>query len=213
MYPLHVAIIDDHQVVINGLIAMLANHPDVRVVFTTTNHRELLRHIEQEPVNVILLDIQMPEISGIDLCKLIRKRNREIKIIAFSSFDDTHLVKQILRSGASGYVLKNADVTTLLKAINAVILDREFIDGSIQKLLVQESLTRQRQSLYEVPLTKRKKEILKLVAEEYSNQEIADQLFLSLRTVETHRYNLTQKLDAKNTAALVKEAIKRGLIE
>ncbi|QNF35118.1 response regulator transcription factor [Adhaeribacter swui] len=213
MYPLHLAIIDDHQVVINGLTAMFTNHPDVRIVFTTTNHQELLRYIEQEPIDVILLDIQMPEISGIDLCKLIRKQHREVKIIAFSSFDDTHLVKQILRNGASGYVLKNADLNTIMKAINTVILDREFVDSNIQKLLVQESLTGQRRSLYEVPLTKREKEILKLIAEEFSNQEIADRLFLSLRTVETHRYNLTQKLDAKNTAALVKEAIKRGLIE
>jgi DNA-binding NarL/FixJ family response regulator len=210
---LQLAIIDDHQVVINGLTAMFANHPDIAIVFTTTSSAALLEYIQQTPPDVILLDIQMPDISGIDLCKVIHKQHRDLKIIAFSSFDDTHYVKQILRNGASGYVLKNADLQTLVKAINTVINDKEFIDGNIQKLLLQESLTGQRRSLYEIPLTKREKEILKLIAEEFSNQEIADQLFLSLRTVETHRYNLTQKLEAKNTAALVKEAIKRGLIE
>ncbi|CAA9253587.1 MAG: Stage 0 sporulation protein [uncultured Adhaeribacter sp.] len=210
---IQLAIIDDHQVVINGLTAMFATHPDIGIAFTTTRSTALLDYIQQTPPDVILLDIQMPEISGIDLCKVIHKQHRDIKIIAFSSFDDTHYVKQILRNGASGYVLKNADLQTLVKAINAVLNDKEFIDENIQKLLLQESLTGQRRSLYEIPLTKREKEILKLIAEEFSNQEIADKLFLSLRTVETHRYNLTQKLDAKNTAALVKEAIKRGLIE
>lgn len=210
---IQLAIIDDHQVVINGLTAMFATHPDICIAFTTTRSTALLDYIQQTPPDVILMDIQMPEISGIDLCKVIHKQHRDIKIIAFSSFDDTHYVKQILRNGASGYVLKNADLQTLVKAINAVLNDKEFIDENIQKLLLQESLTGQRRSLYEIPLTKREKEILKLIAEEFSNQEIADKLFLSLRTVETHRYNLTQKLDAKNTAALVKEAIKRGLIE
>ena len=128
-------------------------------------------------------------------------------------FDETHYVRQMLRNGASGYVLKNADQATLSKAINTVLAGKEFIDDGIKHKLIQESITGQRRSMFEVPLTKREKEILKLIAEENSNQEIADKLFLSLRTVETHRFNLTQKLEAKNTVALVKEAIKRGLID
>ena len=213
MRNIRLAIVDDHQVVINGLIAMFSNISEVAVDFTTTDYQELLSYLEHTQPDVILLDIQMPEMNGIDLAKLIRKQYRNVKIIAFSSFAETHYVKQILRNGASGYVLKNANQVTLTKALKAVTAGSEFIDEGIQKILIQESITGQRRSMFEVPLTKREKEILKLIAEEHSNQEIADKLFLSLRTVETHRFNLTQKLDAKNTAALVKEAIKRGLID
>ncbi|WP_207433524.1 response regulator [Sabulibacter ruber] len=213
MNSVKLAIIDDHQVVINGLVSMFSAAPELDVVLSTTNHQELLEYVTHTPPDVLLMDIQMPQINGIDLCKLVLKKNAGVKIIAFSSFDDSHLVKQVIRNGASGYVLKNADQQTLLQAIKEVTSGQEYLDDSIKKLLLQESLTGQRRSMFEIPLTKREKEILKLVAEEHSNQEIADKLFLSLRTVETHRFNLTQKLGAKNTAALVKEAIKRGLID
>ena len=122
-------------------------------------------------------------------------------------------IKQIIRSGASGYLLKNADQQTILSAINSVMNGEENIDESIKKILIQESISGQRRSLFDIPLTKREKEILKLIANGNSNQEIADKLFISLRTVETHRFNLTQKLDVKNAAGLVKEAIKRGLVD
>jgi DNA-binding NarL/FixJ family response regulator len=134
-------------------------------------------------------------------------------MIAFSSFDDTHYIKQIIRSGASGYLLKNVDQQTILTAIKQVMNGEEYIDESIKKILIQESISGQRRSLFDIPITKREKEILKLIADGLSNQEIADKLFISLRTVETHRFNLTQKLDVKNAAGLVKEAIKRGLVD
>lgn len=112
-----------------------------------------------------------------------------------------------------GYVLKNAGQETLLAAIDAVMKGAEYIDDVIKNLLIRENVTGQRRSIYEIPLTRRESEVLKLIAQEMTNQEIADKLYLSLRTVETHRYNLVQKLGARNTAALVKEAIKRGLVD
>jgi DNA-binding NarL/FixJ family response regulator len=213
MSTVKLAIIDDHQVVINGLTNMFAEIPGIQVDFTTTSSQALLNYLQQTQPDVILMDIQMPDVNGVDLSKLVLKQHRSIKIIAFSSFDETHYVRQMLRNGAAGYVLKNADQATLTKAINTVLAGKEYIDDGIKHKLIQESITGQRRSMFEVPLTKREKEILKLIAEENSNQEIADKLFLSLRTVETHRFNLTQKLEAKNTVALVKEAIKRGLID
>jgi DNA-binding NarL/FixJ family response regulator len=143
---------------------------------------------------------------------MVLKQYPDIKVIAFSSFDDTHYIRQVLRNGASGYVLKNADQQSIVAAIHTVMEGEEFIDESIKKLLIHESITGQRRSMYEIPLTKREKEILKLIAEENTNQQIADTLFISLRTVETHRLNITQKLGVKNAAGLVKEAIRRGLI-
>jgi DNA-binding NarL/FixJ family response regulator len=159
------------------------------------------------------MDIQMPEMNGVELCKHVHKQYPAIKIIAFSSFDDSHYVKQIIRNGASGYLLKNAEQQSIITAIEKVVTGEEVIDEAIKKILIGESITGHRRSIFDIPLTNREKEILKLIAGELTNQEIADQLFISLRTVETHRFNLTQKLGAKNTASLVKEAMKRGLME
>jgi len=213
MNRIRLAIIDDHAVVLDGLKTMLNTFDRLEVVYTTQNGHSLLEYFKSDTPDVLLMDIQMPDINGIDLCKQISKQHPSVKVIAFTSFDDSNYVKQIFRSGAKGYLLKNSDKQTIVKAVETVMQDEEYMDETIKKILLQESITGQRRSLFEVPLTKREKEILKLIADGLSSQEIADKLFISLRTVETHRLNLNQKLDVKNTAGLVKEALKRGLID
>lgn len=213
MNKIRLAIIDEHAVVIDGLKSMLAVFPELEVVYTTQNGKELLENLSTTLPDVVLMDIQMPEINGIDLCKQVVRLRPAAKIIAFSSFDDSNYVKQIFRAGAKGYLLKNSSKQIIVKAIETVMQGEEYMDDAIKKILLQESITGHRRSIFEVPLTKREKEILKLIAEGLSSQEIADKLFISLRTVETHRLNINQKLDVKNTAGLVKEAIKRGLID
>jgi DNA-binding NarL/FixJ family response regulator len=213
MNKIRLAIIDDHAVVLDGLKTMLSAFENLEVVYTTQSGHQLLEHFQSNTPDVVLMDIQMPEINGIDLCKQITKQYPSVKVIAFTSFDDSNYVKQIFRSGAKGYLLKNSDKQTIVKAVETVMQDEEYMDDAIKKILLQESITGHRRSIFEVPLTKREKEILKLIADGMSSQEIAETLFISLRTVETHRLNLNQKLDVKNTAGLVKEAIKRGLID
>ena len=213
MNKIRLAIIDDHAVVIDGLKAMLESFEQVEIVYTTQSGHELLRYFETDPPDLLLMDVQMPEINGMDLCRQVVKLHPTVKVIAFSSFDDSNYVKQLFRTGARGYLLKNSDKFTILKAVETVMQGGEYMDETIKEILLKESLTGHRRSIFEVPLTKREKEILQLVAEGMSNQQIADKLFISLRTVETHRLNLNQKLDVKNTAGLVKEAIKRGLID
>jgi DNA-binding NarL/FixJ family response regulator len=213
MNKIRLAIIDDHAVVLDGLKTMLNAFENLEVVYTSQNGHQLLEHFQSDAPDVLLMDIQMPEINGIDLCKQITRQHPSVKVIAFTSFDDSNYVKQIFRSGAKGYLLKNSDKHAIVKAVETVMQGEEYMDDAIKKILLQESITGQRRSIFEVPLTKREKEILKLIADGLSSQEIADKLFISLRTVETHRLNLNQKLDVKNTAGLVKEAIKRGLID
>ena len=213
MHKIRLAIVDDHAVVIDGLKTMLSSFSELEVVCTAQSGYDLLQRFQTEVPDVLLMDIQMPEINGIELCKEVLRLHPEIKVIAFSSFDDSGYVKQILRSGAKGYLLKNSDKNTIVKAIEAVMHGEEFIDETIKRILLQESITGHRRSIYEVPLTKREKEILKLIANGLSNQQIADTLFISVRTVETHRLNISQKLDVNNTAGLLKEAVKRGLID
>ena len=213
MNKIRLAIIDDHAVVLDGLKTMLNAFENLEVVYTSQSGHQLLEHFQSDVPDVLLMDIQMPDINGIDLCKQITKQHPSVKVIAFTSFDDSNYVKQIFRSGAKGYLLKNSDKHAIVKAVETVMQNEEYMDDTIKKILLQESITGQRRSIFEVPLTKREKEILKLIADGLSSQEIADKLFISLRTVETHRLNLNQKLDVKNTAGLVKEAIKRGLID
>lgn len=207
-----VAIADDHLMVINGLKIMLEHSQDIEVVSTSINSNELFEALTKVSPDVLLLDIQMPGMSGIDICPVITKQYPSIKVIALTNFEQSHYVKQMIRNGAMGYLLKNTDQETLVEAIKTVHTGQQYIDSHIQKLLLEESISGRKASIFEIPLTKREKEILKLIAEERTNQQIADSLFISLRTVETHRLNLTQKLNIKNTAGLVKEAIKRGLI-
>jgi DNA-binding NarL/FixJ family response regulator len=206
MHKNRLAIIDDHAVVIDVLKSMLCTFPEIEVVYTTQNGKELLQNLYTVLPDVLLLDIQMPEIDGIDLCKQAIKLRAETKIIAFSSFDDSNYVKQIFRAGAKGYLLKNSAKQIIVHAIQSVMQGEEFMDDAIKNILLQESITGHRRSIFEVPLTKREIEILKLIAEGLSSQAIANKLFISLRTVETHRLNINQKLDVKNTAGLVKRS-------
>ncbi|SEW25698.1 response regulator [Chitinophaga arvensicola] len=206
------AITDDHLLVISGLKAMLAPYPHISVVYENNVAAELMAALPLVQPDVLLLDIQMPEIDGISLCKQVSKAHPGIRIIALSSFMESHYIKQMLRNGATGYLLKNTDPEKLIRAIERVHAGEQFLDDVIQQQLLNEVITGQKRTVFEIPLTRREKEILKLIAEEHSNQEIAEQLFISLRTVETHRLNLTQKLAVKNTAGLVKEAMKRGIV-
>jgi DNA-binding NarL/FixJ family response regulator len=209
---LTIAITDDHLLVINGLKSMLKQLPELELLFACINGNDLLLELEKVQPDVLLLDIQLPDIPGTELCRRVTKQYPQVKVIALTSHDDANYVKQILRNGASGYLLKNTDLSTLHKAILTVYEGGRFVDEQIQKNLLHEALTGQRLSNNDIPLTKREKEILTLIAGEMSNQEIADKLFISLRTAENHRFNIAKKLDAKNTASLVKEAIRRGLI-
>ncbi|GEP92423.1 two component transcriptional regulator, LuxR family [Chitinophaga terrae (ex Kim and Jung 2007)] len=211
--PIRIAITDDHLLVISGLKAMLAPYPQFELVYDSNIPTALMDALPKVQPDVLLLDIQMPDLDGLELCKMVKKNHPAVRIIALSSFMESHYIKQMLRNGASGYLLKNVTPPKLCEAIETVYAGEAYLDESVKHLLLDEMLTGQKRSGYSIPLTRREKEILKLIAEEYSNQEIADTLFISLRTVETHRLNLTQKLAVKNTAGLVKEAYKRGLIE
>lgn len=206
------AIADDHPLVVNGLKAMLQKDQDISIRFAAANGAELLEHLAVMQPDVLLLDIQMPDMNGIDLCKIIHKSYPEIRIIALTNFEQSSYVKQMMRNGASGYLLKNVDVKTLRQAIDSVMGNKTFVQEDVKNNLLGEMLLGKKQTSHGIVLTKREVEILSLVARELTNQEIADKLFISIRTVETHRINLTQKLGVHNTAGLVKEAYKRGLV-
>ncbi|WP_293301248.1 response regulator transcription factor [Pedobacter sp. UBA4863] len=204
------AIADDHQLIISGLKTILSDCTQVEIIFTTTSAKTLLEQLENTLPEVLLLDIEFPDGDGITLCKTIKAKYPHIKIVALTNHEETVYVKKMMRNGADGYILKGADKNLLLEAINTVTNNVQFIDQAIKKNILEETLLGKK-SASKIKLTKRENEILALIANEYSNQEIADKLFLSVRTVEAHRLSLSQKLNVKNIVGLVKEAYLRGL--
>jgi DNA-binding NarL/FixJ family response regulator len=205
---INLAITDDQAIILNGLQKILADVPNIRITGIYNNGDELLEALVKQQPDVLLLDIQMPGKSGIELAAIITKTYKNIKIIALTNVDVLTQIKKILQQGVLGYLLKDASPEVIVKAIETVNAGDQYIqEGLKQQLLNSLSMLNARQIV-----TRREKEILQMIVDEFTNQEIADKLYLSLRTVENHRNNLLQKLKVKNTAGLVKIAIQEGLV-
>jgi len=202
------AITDDQVIILNGLQKILADVPNIQITGIYNNGDELLEGLIKNQPDVLLLDIQMPGKTGVELAAIITKTYRNIKIIALTNVDVVAQIKKILQQGVMGYLLKDASPEKIVAAIETVYAGEQFIQEELkQQLLNSLSASNAKQIV-----TRREKEILQLIVDEFTNQEIADKLYLSLRTVENHRNNLLQKLDVKNTAGLVKVAIQEGLV-
>lgn len=203
-----VAIVDDQLIILNGLQKIIADAKDIHVSGVFTNGDELLESLQQSAPDVLLLDIQMPGKSGIELAGIISKNYPAVKMIALTNVDVIIQMKQMLQKGCLGYLLKDVTPAILIEAIETVYRGEQFLQEELKLQLLNSYSGKDSKQL----ITRREKEILKLITEEHTNQDIAGKLFLSLRTVENHRNNLLQKLNVKNTAGLVKMAIQEGLI-
>jgi len=208
-----VAIVDDHVLIVQGLQNLLGHHPDIIITETYDSGKMLLEGLKQKQPDVLLMDIQLPDQSGNELVRIISKRYPALKIIALTSMDTIFHIKDMMQHGCVGYVTKQAGAEVLLDAIKQVYSGTEFLEESIETRWMKSLLKTQKQQSMQAPLSRREKEILKLIAAEYTNQEIAEKLYLSQRTVESHRYSLLQKLNVKNTAGLVRVALQMGLVE
>ena len=205
---INVAIVDDQVIILNGLQKILAEADHIQVSALYNSGQELLEGLENSLPDVLLLDIQMPDKSGIELAGIISKKYPSVKMIALTNVDVLTQMKQMLQKGCLGYLLKDVSPQILINAIETVNNGEQFLNENLKKQLLS-SLTGQENKQI---ITRREKEILKLILEENTNQDIANKLFLSLRTVENHRNNLLQKLNVKNTAGLVKVALQEGLV-
>ena len=212
---IEVAIVDDHKMFRDGVKAMLETSEGISVCWTASNSKETLEQIDTSKPEVILMDITLGTESGITLTKIILEKFPDQKIIAVSMhYEDSYIVK-ILELGAKGYLLKDAGGEEMVNAIKTVAKGDTYYSNHVSQVLIKHitSGTKPSDKNINIPLTKREQEVLTLIAQEYSNPEIAKELFISIRTVDTHRRNLLDKLQAKNTAGLVKFAIKFNLIE
>ncbi|MEM6893206.1 MAG: response regulator transcription factor [Bacteroidota bacterium] len=206
---IRVAIVDDHPLVVEGLKSLLRGKADIKVVYSCERGEDLLQYLKSSDVDIVLLDINLPDINGIDICKHVNREYQNTFVIGLSTYGERSIINQMISNGAKGYLLKNATESELIEAINKVYRGKYYYGTEIQKAMASTIF----HTLGNTPrLTKREKQILKLIVSGKTTNKIADELFISPLTVETHRRNLMKKVDASNTASLVKIAIEKSLI-
>lgn len=215
MDKIKLIIADDHKIIRDGLKALVEKDEDIEVVAETCNGRSLIDLLQNHNPQVIIMDISMPEMNGIEATRLIKSEFPEIKIIALSMHSDRRYVSEMLKSGANGYMLKDCAYNEMKTAIRHVMQDKTYLSSGVAGMVIDDYISRLHDEI-DSPLkvlTDREKEVMQFIAEGYSTKEIAGKINLSVKTIETHRKNTMDKLGVYSIAALTKMAIKEGLIK
>jgi len=208
-----ILIADDHQIVRDGLRSLLEKEPDMEVLGEANDGRTLLKMLEELTPDVIIMDAAMPDLNGIEATRQITHEFGEVKVIALSMHDDRRFVINMLKSGASGYLLKDCAFRELSQAIRLVVTrNKIYLSPGITDIVVKDYVTGSAlDSLVYTTLTPREREVLQLVAEGKTSSQIAECLYVSVKTVECHRHQIMQKLEKKNVAELIRFAIREGI--
>ena len=201
-------LVDDHTILLDGVRSMLSQQDDLEVVGQANNAEAALEFIKNNQVDLLITDFSMPGMDGLSLIRTLRRISSDIKIILLSMHDEVHLIKEILKAGVNGYVLKKDTHKELLDAVRDVRKGRVYLSSDVNKLLITNLENPDEGKL----LTDREREILKLIAKEYTNRDIAEELFISERTVETHRKNIFRKTRTNSLVGLIKFAYANNLI-
>jgi DNA-binding NarL/FixJ family response regulator len=207
MNKINILLVDDHNLIIEGIRSSLKNHETIKVVAFANNSKETFHQLQNFKIDVILLDINLQNENGIQLCAEIKKAYKDIKIIALSNYSKKSFIDDMIQNGANGYLLKNVEKHDLIKAIERVAQGKSYFSDDIQELLFYKNQTSN------LNITKREKEILILISEGITSNQIADKLCISPLTADTHRKNLLLKLEASNTAQLIKKATQLGFLD
>lgn len=211
-----VLIVDDHQLMIEGLRALLEDEECIGKVDGANSLEETLEFLKNQPVDVVLMDINMPEVSGIEITQTIKENYPEIKVIALTMHDDISIITRMIKAGASGYVMKKTNMYEVIDALKTVHAGGKYLSMTTQHIIMDNLMSPDElmdaKEENKPVLSARELEVLKLVAKEYSNEKIGEKLFISERTVEAHRRNIFIKTKTKSIVGLMKYAIKEGLI-
>lgn len=207
---LKIYIVDDHQMLIDGLKALLSDEKHISIVGENTLAKSALKEIGEYRPDIVLTDINMPEMDGIELTKHIKKLYPTIKIIALSMFGERETISDMLKAGVSAYILKNTGKQELLKAIDKVANGGTFFSDEVSAEMMR---AYPETAAKEISLSQREIEVIELIAQEYTNAKIAETLFISERTVETHRKNIFRKTDTKSVLGLIKYCVDKRIIK
>ncbi len=216
MNTIRIAIVDDHDLVRDGICALLKNAKNIQIVYTLSSPLALLEKLEKESVDVVLLDVSMPEMSGIELSKIIQEKYPSIKIIILSMHKDEEFIDKAIKAGAKSYLPKNTSKEELVEAITTVAKNKTFYNKEISKIMLDSyihQLTKPEEKEKIQLLTNREKEVLSLFSEGKTNKAIAEELSVSIRTVETHKTNMMQKLNLKTSVDLFKFAMSNNIVK
>jgi len=207
---LRLIITDDHPIVRDGIKAILSAEKDIQIVAYVKNGEELLQVLEKTKTDVILMDINMPGMNGIDATRNVKEKYPNIKILCFSQYDDKRFVRQVLKRGANGYLLKISAADELAQAIRTIVKGDLYLSEELPDISNE---SRKKQSKYStIKITSRERDILNEICQEKNNHEIATSLMITHNTVETHRANLLLKVGVKNTAGLVRWAVENDIV-
>ena len=214
----NILLADNHKIVRHAIKMIIADNADFQVTGEADNAQSLLKHLEDKKVELLILDLNMPDKDGFELIEELKKNYPQLQIMVFSMYENESIVRQIIESGAQGYVLKSTEAEELVHAIKTVGSGRFYICMAIAEKLLKRVHLKTFKSQQQIAsrtgnLSRRELEVLNLIAEGMTNSEIAEKLFTSKRTIDTHRQNLIEKTNTRNTATLIKYAIANGLLE
>ena len=216
MKKIGVLLVDDHTVVRQGLRALLASEEDMEVIGEAENGRQAVMAARKTPPDVVVMDVAMPLLNGLEATRQILKLAPTSKVLVLTSYGDDECVEQLMQAGASGYLIKQTAANDLLKAIREVQRGNAFFSPAIAKRLrdqCREAFTSGRATKKPTELTSREAEVLQLIAEGFSNKQIAGELSISIKTVEKHRQQVMNKLNIHDVAGLTRYAISKGMVE
>lgn len=212
-----VAIADDHAMFVDGIESILRDEETIKVVDRCFDGKSVFPMLSKQQIDVLLLDINLPDMSGIEVAKKINTDFPDVKIIAVSMYNEESIVSEMLNNGAQGYILKNTGRAELVQAIETVASGQTYFSKDVTETIMGALLkkpTHKKTSTFLIPeISKRELEVLALIVKEYTTPEIAEKLFISLKTVESHRSSLVSKLNVRNSAGLVRAAIELKLVE
>lgn len=215
MSKIKILLVEDHTIVRQGLRSLLEQNSGMEVIGEAENGKEAVQKAENLKPDIVLMDVSMPLLNGIEATRQIKKHWPEIKVLILTMHTTEEYIFQILRAGASGYIVKKAAHQELITAIHAVNRGDKFLSPSISKKVIEEYILKAGETIEQDSferLTAREREVLQLISEGESNREIAERLFLSVKTVETHKANVMEKLELRTNADLIKYALRKGII-
>ena len=217
MKQIKIILADDHQIVRDGIKALLEKENNIKIIDEAADGEELLDKVKQHKPDIVLMDISMPKISGIEATKILSAKNPDVKVLILSMYLNEDFILNAIKSGAKGYLPKNTTKTELIEAINTINSGNEFFSQKVSSVIINSYVKKEKNEDEKKYITKnltaREIQIFKLFAEGYTNKEIADKLFISIRTVESHKNHIMKKFELKNTVQLIKFALKNKIIE